>query len=398
MRKIVLIAGMLAVGLALPAWAQDDLLAEADFNDGRLPDFMSTTEGWSVVKVQRDVVLHGETGDDAVEFADISAGAEWGDYAVEARVSLAGGTFSMNARVPNTDNFCGGYGVAIIAESNTLDLFSLDDECNFNDLHVEEYEFPLDEWVVLRLEVVGNAIMFYIDGEEVLSATDNTYSTGFPTFTLFANSGVDIDELSVIALDATPASPGGVVENYNGDPQDVIEELFTLDVIPTRGRLLFEEDYAWFEGEGNWFTPLARRSPKTDVIMAGELTFRVGAPGEFERCNLSLRIETNNQGQATTYIDVAIVDGGDVLALDYSKPGEDATTFEYATLGLDLDDPHHLLIVALEDTLTVYVDGERVFDQLEIVERAGTFGIALVSTAQESRCEGRNLWVYQLDD
>jgi hypothetical protein len=54
--------------------------------------------------------------------------------------------------------------------------------------------------------------------------------------------------------------------------------------------------------------------------------------------------------------------------------------------------------VALEDALTVYVDGERVFDQLGIVERAGTFGIALVSTAKESRCEGRNIWVYQLDD
>ncbi len=401
MRKItfMFIIGALMAGVAFPASAQsDDVLVEADFDDGKVPAFLSATDGWTVVKKRSETVLHGESGADELQFADIPDGSEWADYAFEARVRLIAGSFAMNVRVPNTDNFCGGYGAALLAPSDVLDLFSLDSACAYTELQVEEFEIPLNEWAVLRLEAVGPEITFYVDEEPLLSVTDDAYSSGFPALSLYADSEVDIDYLKVMALEGAAPTPGSTLEHYDAEPADAVDELFELGIIPTRGRLLFEEDYAWFEGKGNWFTALARRSPHTDVVMAGELTFRVGAPGEFERCNLSFRISANKQGQATTYIDVAIVDGGDVVVLDYSKEGEDATTFEYATLGLDLAEPHHLLIVALDDALTVYVDGQRVFDQLEVVERAGTFGIALVSQDSKSRCEGRNIWVYQLDD
>jgi hypothetical protein len=46
--------------LALPVSLSRTTFWSADFDDGSLPEFVSVTEGWSVVKARSDVVLHGE--------------------------------------------------------------------------------------------------------------------------------------------------------------------------------------------------------------------------------------------------------------------------------------------------------------------------------------------------
>jgi hypothetical protein len=68
-----------------------------------------------------------------------------------------------------------------------------------------------------------------------------------------------------------------------------------------------------------------------------------------------------------------------------------------ADVGLRYDRPYHLLYIVQDETITVFIDGELVLEESPVTDRAGSFGISLVGKAAQSRCEGRNIWVYSLD-
>jgi hypothetical protein len=44
----------------------------------------------------------------------------------------------------------------------------------------------------------------------------------------------------------------------------------------------------------------------------------------------------------------------------------------------------------------LFVDGELVIQDFEVVKRAGTYGIALLGKGADAKCEGRNIWAYQI--
>jgi len=43
----------------------------------------------------------------------------------------------------------------------------------------------------------------------------------------------------------------------------------------------------------------------------------------------------------------------------------------------------------------VYLDGDLIFENVEIDEREGVYGILLNGSGEEAKCEGRNIWVFQ---
>jgi hypothetical protein len=135
--------------------------------------------------------------------------------------------------------------------SDTLDLFSLDSECNLEDLQTEDFKVPLNSGWRLCLRQMAR-ITFTIDGEVSLGHGRNA-RFGFPAFTSsptprstwIADSGGG----------AGRTGAGDVVENYDaGDA--VVEELFTLGVIPRRGGCCSRKITPGSR-ERNWFTPLA---------------------------------------------------------------------------------------------------------------------------------------------
>lgn len=172
--------------------------------------------------------------------------------------------------------------------------------------------------------------------------------------------------------------------------RDAIAELEDKGLIGSGGLLIFNENRAFFDGMGSWFTPLARNTSRRDVVMAAELKFNTDSR-EFESCSLLARIDSGNGGTVSTFLEVGIDNDGDVFWIDRE---DDDIESGLAPLGLDLDDTHHLLFLALDDALTVYVNGEIVFDNIRIQSRSGSFGIALVGRGPDSLCEGSNIWAY----
>ncbi len=176
--------------------------------------------------------------------------------------------------------------------------------------------------------------------------------------------------------------------------QEAIAELQDLKMIGPGGSLVFQENQAFFSGQGNFFTPLARRLPYADIVMAGELIFNTSGSEEFESCILLSRISTDSGGSTSSFTEVGLFSDGSVVVNDRPESGTPNMTIE--ELGLDLDESHHFLYLLQDDSLTLYVDGKLVVGDFAVVDRAGTYGIALRGKGAGARCEGRNIWVYQV--
>ncbi|MDQ7034110.1 MAG: hypothetical protein Q9P01_04545 [Anaerolineae bacterium] len=189
---------------------------------------------------------------------------------------------------------------------------------------------------------------------------------------------------------------GAELTNYADDWEAAIAELQDLGLVAQEGgSLVFEEDRAFFNGQGFVFTPLGRRAPHTDIVMAAEIEFTSDSASEYEDCSLLARVVGGSSETVSTYLQVGLDNSSDIFYYD-SEGTEETTIYQRLPLRLDLSVAHHLLFIVADEFLTVYIDGERVFDQVEInVEREGTYGIALLGRDSDSRCEGRNIWVYE---
>ena len=188
-----------------------------------------------------------------------------------------------------------------------------------------------------------------------------------------------------------PAPEQVTLQHYNAEWQNAVAELEELGLIDSGGGLIFRENRAFFSGQGNWFTPLASGAPRTDIVMAGQLTFTPDGD-EIEFCSLSSRIQAENSS-SSIYLDVGVDSAGFVYYYDLFE-GESYGE-ETRISGFDLSVPHHFLILALDDQLTVFVDGEIVFEHAQIDERDGFYGVSLLGKGPNAFCEATNIWAYE---
>lgn len=248
-----------------------------------------------------------------------------------------------------------------------------------------EDEDSFDLYIVIQMDdggyglalLAGNAIA--LEQAEALVATYNIVG---------GNAGT-----AKLNLDESKNYPNQL-DDYADTWQEAIEELENEGVIGSGGSLVFNENYAFFSGQGAWFTPLARNSPHTNIIMAGELTFEAGSETALERCVLSSRI-TIEGTTATEFLDVGVTNNGNISVFDIFDD-EAPPNLDFRQLEADLDEPIHILYLAIDDRVTVYINGELFIEETEVEERSGVFGISLIGEGPGARCEGRNIWVYQV--
>lgn len=267
-------------------------------------------------------------------------------------------------------------------------------------------EGEANEFIVLA---VGGDFQVFVNRTAVLAASDDSVAEGeiglaMDTYENSAATNCVFDNVwgwNLTGVSAASGGDGGSGEvqlaAYDQTPKEAIAELQDLDLIPGSASQVFLEDYAYFTGVGSWFTPLARQSPFTNVVMGGELTFTIGTTTEMETCALMARVvlPADNSG-TTTYTEVGLANTGEVYVMDVVG-GENVQSASFP-LDLDLKQPHHLLFIVNDNTVTLFVDGEMVADQFEInAAHKGTYGISLLGKGDNARCDGKNIWVYELD-
>jgi hypothetical protein len=231
-----------------------------------------------------------------------------------------------------------------------------------------------------RIMFLGVALMFVISTARLATAQDPT-------------PGPDEEEATFISLTA-----------YDQPIDEAIAELEELGVIPSGGSEIFREPYAYFEGTGNWFTPLASYRPHTHVVMAGELTFTPGDTDENETCTFLMRIIAEGS-RTNTYLEAGLITltsgtGIGTLMVNDVVEGESNAfgAIPAPFLKIDLDEPHHVLVTAFRNTATVYLDGQLKMIVEDLDEHTGTYGISLKGRGDNAKCEGRNIWGWEVDD
>lgn len=231
----------------------------------------------------------------------------------------------------------------------------------------------------------GTAIILELADDSfgmVLIITDNEFEE------------IESDILPIIAtfkgLDSEPSV--SQLNDYNSDDwRDVIAKLESEGLIASGGILIFNEPQAFFEGVGSWFTPLSQNSSIRDVVVAAELDFTSDSQTS-ELCSLLARIVPEPMSNSiSTYLEIGVDNRGRVYWVD--REGEDVTS-DVSRFSINLDEQHHFLFIALDNYLTIYVDGTLVFDKVSIQSRSGYFGIALLGYGENSRCSGHNIWAY----
>lgn len=197
---------------------------------------------------------------------------------------------------------------------------------------------------------------------------------------------------------STPGKPSASFDNlvHFAEPYTVaVEELQENEIIPLGGSLVYQTGYAFFDGRGRFYTPLAEFRPHTDYVIAAELEFTPSNTEELESCALMSRIETRGS-LATAYTLAGFTSDGGPFLLD--QPGEfDDPIFDFTFDTYSLDVPHHFMVIVRDDEMLVFINGELIMRNDDLTVREGSYGLAMNARGFGGRCEARGLWIYELD-
>lgn len=248
-----------------------------------------------------------------------------------------------------------------------------------------------------KLLTVGEYTLDGFDGMLVVVPLDNGEFVVIDTieWSLVEDRGTVLDIAGTFEAMIDP-----ILNDPDGDWQDVIAQLEDYDLIVPGGGIVFVEDRAFFAGEGNWFTPLADNSPQTNVVMAATLSYTASnmyTLSGIETCTLLSRIGQNSAGDATQFIQVGI-DNYETVFYRFVDDNDELHYNEFSSVDLENNTTYHILYVAQEESLTVFLDGKQVAKDLPVGFAIGTFGIGLSSLGATAECVGENIWVYRLPE
>lgn len=182
------------------------VLYASDFENRSLSEWKNLNNGrWEIFATDENHALGVRDQDpEAVPNAYLLISDDWADYALSVEVVFTSGVYEQiylvvrSARQPN----CSGYRIG--GNRLGVSIFRFDDtpdSCE-GEVLAENLHFPLlsGQRYVMRVEVVGNEIKFYIDDVLVLSATDAKYPKGGLGFLAYQVKEAYFDNLQIIKI------------------------------------------------------------------------------------------------------------------------------------------------------------------------------------------------------
>jgi hypothetical protein len=131
------------------------------------------------------------------------------------------------------------------------------------------------------------------------------------------------------------------------------------------------------------------------VVLSAEVQLRSNSI-EQEFCALQIRLQVNTAGVAATNIIVGLINDGRLFwdeFLDGNYIGG-----QRSSVTVDVHQAHYLMIVAIDDNLLVYLDGQPIIQNADITEQSGSFGISILGQDSSSRCDASNIWAYEVQN
>ncbi len=388
-------AGAIASPVDIPVVDPADLLFDADFD--RLPDHLELRDAdnnvidASVTTDAKDTILKIEA--DTTRSLYITDAAQWTDYAVEARVKVRNGSLILSTRTADDD--CSSYDFYVEPATGYGSVQKSDENCDRKLLQDRSdlATIKAGKWTTLRLENASDQLNALIDGTKVLSASDSTYTEGFPALYLFPDEGktatLEIDSLRVITIHPPPET----LADYDKTPAEAVAELQSLNQLPaSKGTLVFLQKSAFAAGKGIHYFAMAPHSPRTDIVMAATLKFTAPESSESQDCTLMARFTSSSSGaEAITF---GFNSDGYLTVGDFA--GQDGQPRLVTSPSADYPPgkAYHLLVTLIGAQAVVYVDGARVLTVDQLAATPGTYMLALYGANGNARCDATNFWAY----
>jgi hypothetical protein len=187
------------------------------------------------------------------------------------------------------------------------------------------------------------------------------------------------------------------LSSADGTPSDIIRELQTLGEIPAGGALRLELPFMFLSGRGDLFLGLASGAPSQNLVISADLLFNANPFDDqtLEICSLAARAERDSNRNALAMLDVALINNGGIAVIDRAAQGDEAAVTA-VSLRVDAMAAQHVIAVVQDDTVDVYLNGERILDDVQVTPRSGTYGLTLVGRGAtlSPRCEANNFWLY----
>lgn len=422
--RLMLVVIVFACLVGLPVGAQE-VLFETDFDgdSGALdivnedgdpyPHTFIEEGGRSIARI--------ETKEESVFFM-FPTSADWNEYSIEFQTRMNWGYLTLF-----TSQDCEGHSVRMDMLAHLARIVSITDNCSegTNSATMPSIEMNRGEWITLRIEVRQDRLNLFVNGELLTDLVDEAV-VGQAPYLYFEHidpeffrqtAYIEFDSLVATSFSTSQPGEGRTSRDEEEDDEEAVVELSTTDFDPTGtqqeiidslralgylpedgGSYLFGEDYAYFFGQGNWFTPLASRSPRTDVVIAGDLTFSFGESENEQTCSLMAHVSVDGAGSTTQQLEGGV--NGDGYAYILDAEDFERSSFDYYEefVGIDSGDTIHVLMLVIAGDTTLFIDGEAVIDDVKTDNRSGTFGIALDGMTPDDGCEGRNIWAWSFDE
>lgn len=218
---------------------------------------------------------------------------------------------------------------------------------------------------------------------------------------------VMINTMPLIAQDVIEEEDAPLsLVNYANNNASLMFELETLGIIPAGSEELFQQQGLFFSGENARFSNFAIENTASNLVTGITINL-TSQSDELEFCGIASRTQINEDNRyegdnnITTirldaYVATGIDNEGNVFAFERNRD-ENSELIRHE-LDLENDSPIHLLLVVLDDMMTVFVNGEVTIQDYELSLPGGAFAFLYAGMDEMSICEATNFFAYAIDD
>jgi hypothetical protein len=186
-------ASLLPPSSTIPEGSQ--LLYAEDFEDESFDEWQTYSGNWKIVADDSNHVLRA-SGLDNYPQAWSLVGADWTDYAFETRIRIQTGTLFICVRSDHGRSFYNTH----ISTNYTQIQFSDRHDNGYLNFGSGQFRVLESEWYLMRFEVQGTQLRFFINDRLILSSERDSLPSGQIGYYMEGGSIVLFDDIQVWSL------------------------------------------------------------------------------------------------------------------------------------------------------------------------------------------------------